>query len=136
MKLIKIYLAVVTVLLIIGLGFGVYAWYTIQTLSSKAGVPVDGVPRASIPEKVSSESPQNAESTTITEPVIIQTADLSESQKKLLEAFGFGGSTFTITPDMVRCAENAVGKVRLEEILGGSAPSPLESITLFSCFKG
>jgi|CXWL01.1.fsa_nt_gi flagellar basal body-associated protein FliL len=36
MRLIKIYLGIVITLLIVGLGFGVYVWYTIQSIAKEA----------------------------------------------------------------------------------------------------
>ena len=36
MRLIKIYLGIVIVLLIVGLGCGVYVWYTIQSIAKEA----------------------------------------------------------------------------------------------------
>lgn len=36
MRLIKIYLGIVVVLLIVGLGCGVYVWYTIQSIAKEA----------------------------------------------------------------------------------------------------
>ena len=130
MKIIKIYLVVVTVLLFIGLGFGVYVWYTLQTLSTKSDTALVEPKDAASTAKDSSD-----EGETVMEPIVVKTADLSDSQQKILESFGFGGETFTVTSAMISCAENAVGKARLQEILDGAAPTPLESIKLLPCFK-
>lgn len=132
MKIIKIYLAVVTFLLIVGLGFGVYAWYTIQNLSTAAGnAPL----QKEVPSTPQSETASQAEVPT-KEPVVVKTADLTPTQQNMLKTFGIKGDTLTITSEMIVCAEEAVGsKVRLDEILAGAAPNPLEAMKLLPCFK-
>jgi hypothetical protein len=136
MKLIKIYLAIVTVLLIVGLGFGVYVWYTVQKISLQAGNAAVEVQEQSVKAEKSGEStiPGAAVSPSVA-PVTVKTTDLTASQQQILKSFGFNADTFTITPAMVTCAEDSVGKVRLDEILKGAAPTPFESIKLLPCFK-
>lgn len=135
MKAIKIYLAIMTTLLIIAIGVGVYVWYMIQH-----------VPSGTMSEKVPSETRQAKEKTSIqtesltpreksAEPIIIQTSTLSETQQKMLTTLGYTQDNVTITPAMISCAEDSVGKERLNEIIKGSAPSPLESVRLLPCFK-
>ena len=70
-----------------------------------------------------------------TEPIIINTTTLSETQQSILKTFGHNSQTLIITPAMVVCAQDSVGKERLDEIMKGSAPSPLESVKLLACFK-
>lgn len=69
---------------------------------------------------------------------VVSTIDIStlpESQQKAIRTFGFEGSNVVVTNDMVLCAEDAVGKDRFDEIIGGIAPTPLESLQLLPCFK-
>ena len=135
MRAIKIYLVIVTVLLIGAIGLGVYVWYMIQQTptgggnSIKADIPSQG--KVSADNEVS-VSPNTTE---VVEPVVIQTSDLTETQQKMLETMGYTQESFTITPAMITCAENAVGKTRLGEIMNGAAPGPLESAKLLPCFK-
>lgn len=135
MRTIKIYLAIVTTLLIVAIGVGVYVWYMIQH-----------VPSGAVSEKVSTEIKQVDENTsaqagTVTpqeesaEPIILKTSTLSETQQKMLTTLGYTQDNITITPAMIACAEDSVGKERLNEIIQGSAPSPLESVQLLPCFK-
>lgn len=132
-KSIKIYLIIVTVLLVVALGFGVYVWYTLQKLNVQVQ---DIVPNASQKELPKSDTPTKTTSTqTVTKPITVETKTLTETQQKTLKTFGYNKDTFTITPQMVTCAEEAVGKSRLDEIMKGSAPSPLESVKLLPCFK-
>ncbi len=132
MKLIKIYLAVVTALLIIGIGFGMYVWYTVQKLDTEVGgVVVDEV-KNNVPEEVI----KVAEPVVIPkEPVTVKTAELSDTQQNILKTFGFEGESFTVTPSMIVCAEEVLGSARLSEVLGGSSPTTIESMKLLPCFK-
>lgn len=125
-KLMKIYLVVVTVFLLFGVGLGVYVWYTLQEINSAAS----GVNTPS-----ASEEGSKAPTIVLDEPIIVETSNLPASQQKVLDTLGLEGESFTITQSMVTCAEDAVGAVRMQEILGGSAPSPLESLKLLPCMK-
>jgi flagellar basal body-associated protein FliL len=127
MKLIKIYLAVVTVLLLVGIGLGVYAWYTLQKLNT-ATSEVGGVPAGDT-------APAPKPTVILDKPIVIKTSELPASQQKVLDTVGITADSFTITQDMVTCAEGAVGGTRMQEILDGSAPSPLESLKLLPCLK-
>ncbi len=136
MKLIKIYLAIVTVLLIVGLGFGVYVWYTIQHVPSAADIPAfEQKTTASTEENTPETSHTSQNDAETVAPIVIETDTLSETQQGMLESMGYTKDTVTITPTMVACAEDAVGAARLKEITGGAAPSPLESMKLLPCFK-
>ena len=132
MKGIKIYLAVVTVLLVIAIGLGVYVWFTLQTLNTTSPQEVGSVSEKS--EKSTSAQKEVA-TPLISEPITITKQELSPTQQKLLETLGFDEESFTITPSMIVCAENAVGKERFAQIIGGDSPSALESLKLLPCFK-
>ena len=124
MKAIKIYLVVVTVLLVFAIGLGIYVWYKIQTFN--AVTPAPGA---------SQTVQENAQTTTSAPaPITVWADSLTETQKKMLETFGYTQDTFTITPAMIQCAEESVGKTRLDEIVGGGAPTPFESMKLLPCF--
>lgn len=138
MKAIKIYLSIVTVLLVIAIGLGVYVWYVVQDLTT----PVEDVSqeKASMVQTettptTQSEATQDTAIQDTQEPLVIRKSDLPESQQKMLETIGINGETFTITPAMLSCAEKAVGASRLTEIQKGSAPSTMESIKLLPCLK-
>ncbi len=121
MKSIKIYLIIVSCLLIVAIALGIYIWIMLQKINTDTHSLV---------------SPQNeAQSTTShpKEPIVVQTHSLSESQQKILKTFGYTSDTLTITPTMITCAENAVGKTRLDEILKGSTPNAIESVKLLPC---
>ena len=144
MKHIKIYIAVMSVMLLLALGSGVYVWYTVQTVNRD----LDNVYQA-LEEKTAESAPPLSETNSITptepvdavspttteENIEIDVNNLNPEQQAILKTFGFGGETIVITPTMVTCAEAAVGTTRFAEILNGNAPSPLESMRLLPCVK-
>ncbi len=141
MKTIKIFLVVVTVLLVVAVMLGVYVWYSVQKLSSETQGYKDAQEKS---QETSNQGGAKIEEITIVpdsemptneEVIEIHTADLTESQQKTLQAFGLEGDSFLITEDMITCAKDAVGEERYEEILNGAAPSPLESMKLLPCMN-
>lgn len=127
MKGIKIYLGIVTALLVGAIGFGVYIWYTVQTLNTANSTEVKS-PKGS--ERVGTVETENTEA-----PITISKDSLSPTQQKIVESLGYTQDSFTITAEMIVCAKDAVGEVRYDEITSGAAPTPLESIKLLPCFK-
>jgi hypothetical protein len=65
--------------------------------------------------------------------VSIEVNELPEGQQKALSTFGFEGETITISDSQMQCAETAVGKERLVEIIAGDAPGPVEAAKLYGC---
>lgn len=61
--------------------------------------------------------------------------DLTSGQRQLLGALGIDANEFTITPEMVACAEAKVGAARVEEIKNGATPSLIEGAELIACYK-
>lgn len=106
---IKTYLIIVSVMLITALGFGVYVWYLFQTVKVET---VQTEPEKKIEsEKISGNTDNPGESVTVEE------------------------GQLTVTPEVIRCIEDALGKERFDEIVAGSAPGPLESMELLACLK-
>lgn len=131
MKFLKWYLAIVTALLVLALGIGVYVWYMLQSL--ERDITTEGAESAPKEEMTTDEE---AIGTTREEtPITIDAASLTPTQRQILESFGYQGGALTITKAMITCAEQAVGEVRLGQIVNGSAPSPLEALKLIPCFK-
>ena len=126
MKSLKIYLIIVSVLLVIALGFGVYVWYMMQGFWNTSDTVL---------QKQDGSQKSSGTQPTLTEPITIKASDVPVAQRRMLETLGYTQDTFTITPAMVTCAEDALGRPRLAEIFGGSAPTPLESLKLLPCFK-
>lgn len=132
MKSVKVYLIIVSLLLLIALGFAVYVWITLQDLRSQS----EPVPTETATERETASQAASSENTQgVTEPVTIREEQLSPAQKQLLESFGIDTSEITITPEMIACAEAEVGTERFDEILDGATPGPLESLTLLGCFR-
>lgn len=156
MKSLKTYLIVVSLLLVVAIFSGVYVWYRVQQThvqiekigakevilpqsnedqkSNQNGEQTTSSGQKGVPE-VQSEPAQTESTPEVTKPIVVDTAKLPDSQQKILKTFGYDEGTLTITPAMISCAEEAVGKDRLGEIMGGSSPSALESIKILPCFK-
>ncbi|MCF7815823.1 MAG: hypothetical protein K9M10_03605 [Candidatus Pacebacteria bacterium] len=132
MKSLKIYLGIVSVLLVCAIGLGVYVWYIVQSVDKQLGSPTEQM--LPVSGQGSDVSHQDAQ-LEITEPIIVNTSDLSSTQQKVLETVGYSQDTFTITPEMVACAKDALGSERLADIMGGATPSAIESIKLVPCLK-
>lgn len=113
--------------LLIAIGAGVFVWYTVQTLDREThGVTATSTPAAAT---------GTPEAPTVTEPITVKASDLSKTQQKALDAVGLGDASITITPEMVACAEDAIGADRVNDLMGGAAPTPLESVKLLPCLK-
>ncbi len=69
------------------------------------------------------------------EPIPLKDVPLSDTQKSLLDKAGIDTNTFVITPEMVQCAEKAVGKDRLDAIVAGDKPGVLEAVKLAACAR-
>jgi len=123
-------------MLLLALGIGIYIWYKLQVLQSGA-VETNVVPEEGIEEEISTSTHVESQSATkaVTDPIVVSGDRLTNSQKEALEALGFESDSITITPEMIMCAEEKLGRERLDEIVGGSAPGPLESLTLLPCIK-
>lgn len=81
-----------------------------------------------------SSSTESASSTNYqAENITIESDSLSPNQQKTLETLGIEGD-IEITPEMIACAEEKVGKERLDEIINGDTPSFLEGVSLVSCY--
>lgn len=135
----KIYLTVVTALLIVALGFGVYVWYVFQSLKMSSYSQEKPFTQTADTTR-GEESRDGAESVETTppaqpEPKIIPVSSLSEAQRDMLKTFGIDSDTLVISSEMIACAEQAVGEERLTAITNGAAPSPLEAIKMAPCFK-
>jgi len=129
MKGVKVYLIVVTTLLLIALGFGVYVWFKIQTLGTAgSGIGETGSASENIDAVINNASPEPGS-------IVIEKEELTGTQQQALETFGIEADSLTITPTMIDCAEKSLGKARVDQIIGGAAPNPLESLKLLGCIE-
>lgn len=160
MKSLKTYLIVVSFLLLGAVALLIYVWYRVQetqiqleTIDATEVTRPNGVTDSIEPQINTIEVPLDQDMPSaapvptptptstveptpeVTKPIVVDTNTLSDSQQKILKTFGYDEGTLTITPAMISCAEDAVGKERLAEILDGSSPSTMESIKILPCFK-
>lgn len=69
----------------------------------------------------------------VRDPIPLSKLPLNDTQKKLISGLGIDYDTFMITPEMVDCAEGRLGRGRVEELIGGAAPSFSELTSLSKC---
>jgi hypothetical protein len=65
----------------------------------------------------------------------VNTANLTDGQRKMLQALGIDADNITITAEMVACAEAKLGAARIEEIKNGATPSFSEGASLVACYR-
>ncbi len=154
MKAIKIYLIIVSLLLLCALGGVVYVWSLYQGVQDdvKVGMSVSTNGDSNLQNSDSDAPPttmgtpgtemvsegvstSDTESVDQTAPMSIDATTLSQSQRAILETFGFEGDTIVVSDALISCAQEAVGEERFLEIVNGSAPSPLEALVLVPCAK-
>jgi hypothetical protein len=135
MKALKIYLIIVSLLLAVAIGLGIYIWYVLQTIQTEQGTTNPTFTVETV--EVADEEPITLTPgvTQVVEPITIDVTTLNDTQRSMLESFGYSKESITITPAMMTCAKEAVGETRFTEIVNGRAPSPLESLSLLPCFK-
>lgn len=83
---------------------------------------------------VTSAAPE-ASSEALPPAIEIDTATLPAGQQQVLKSLGVEASTVTITPEVVDCAQVAVGTDRLAAITDGDTPSVIESVKLANCYR-
>lgn len=64
----------------------------------------------------------------------VNAANLTDGQRKMLQALGVDTNNITITAEMVACAEAKLGAARIEEIKNGATPSFSEGASLVACY--
>lgn len=94
-----------------------------------------GESQQSQPETVTEPATDLEDSPTTVSGIPLRSLPLDDTQKALLGQFNIDYYTFVITPDMITCAKSGIGESRFDEIVAGSAPGFLESLTLFNCTR-
>jgi|AntAceMinimDraft_13_1070369.scaffolds.fasta_scaffold04257_7 micrococcal nuclease len=70
------------------------------------------------------------------EPVaLVDVSRLSAGQQQLLETLGIDATAFTITQQMITCAEAAVGADRVAAVTAGGLPTFMEGVRLVGCYR-
>jgi hypothetical protein len=93
-------------------------------------------PQSELPTQTAPSSQASTPSATKNEVLdkVVDVARLTPNQKKMLESFGIDTTSLTVTAQMISCAQEKLGKTRLEEIMAGATPSFLEGASLFGCY--
>ncbi len=123
-------------------GCGFYVGYYVHSFTSlQSGAPQTTdttVPHLATSTAALDGVPQTATTSgekNITAPVVIDTASLSDSQKALLSTLGIDAEKVTVTPAMIACAYKTLGEGRVEEIIAGSKPGPVEVVRVLPCMQ-
>jgi hypothetical protein len=120
-----------------------YVWGLYQGVHEGAEKTVD-IPqeesKSATPEAVPESVPEENQVTQLiseepSEPITIDVGTLSDSQRAILETFGFSSDEITVSDALIQCAKNAVGETRFLEIINGAAPTPFEALALVPCAK-
>lgn len=141
-KAVYIYLVTASIFLCIALGLAIYVWHTLQQLGSEStNVPLT---ESEVRTEASSEDDTTRATSAVKdsdntnaaeESIVIEKSTLTEGQQQALQTLGVEGDQLVITESMISCAKEALGEERYAEILGGSTPGPLESLSLLGCMR-
>ncbi|MFT7507272.1 MAG: hypothetical protein ACI92I_000415 [Acidimicrobiales bacterium] len=132
MSKIKIFLLVVFILLIVAIGASGYVWFKLQNVGGAVPASEQVEETTALKVRVKPEATPVANSIP-DEGLKVDTSAISDEQKAAAEKIGIDLDTTTITPEMVSCAELKLGSSRIEELLNGSTPSALESVSIIGC---
>lgn len=101
------------------------------------GIPADIIRDSQVDANVTpNESDSQASENTNTEGgATVDTNNLTDGQRNMIEAMGIDADSVTITPEMIACAEAKLGAARLEEIKNGATPSFTEGASLVACYR-
>lgn len=121
----------------IGVGFWLGNMYTygevLDLLESSDGNPNAVTNETPSPKNGSVSKEDAAVRPSIEGGVTISTAALSDTQRALLSKLGISGETIVITPQMIACAEGKLGEQRIDEIVAGAEPTPIELVQVAPC---
>ena len=149
MRILKIFVGTLFILI---LGAVLGLWYVWAQLTRDSNTP-QPVPTAQIdppslqidagpdddtppePEPTVPEDTPGALTDAAPEALSVSPDQLTPEQRTLAEKFGIDPAAVTITPGMIRCAEDALGSERLAEITAGDTPGPLEALRILPCIN-
>ena len=117
---------------LIGVAIG-YAMWGSGGMSENASFRSEPIPTEV--EQPESTEPTSEQEVTTEGEMVIEASAMSPEQQALLRSFGIDPEGVTITAEMIACAETALGKERLDTILGGAAPTFFESAKLVGCYQ-
>lgn len=103
-----------------------------ESLDARKNIPESGSQKENS-TSTSTSATKNTPETTIKAPIAIPTSQLTDSQKALLSTLGVDVNSFVVTPEMVACAENALGASRVAAIVAGSKPTAVEILKVAPC---
>lgn len=84
-------------------------------------------------DSTAEEGGAHASTSSVKEGTPLPKGALTEEQRSLAESLGIDVDSFVITETMIRCVEEKLGTERLDEIMAGASPSPLEAMRMLPC---
>ena len=135
MKSLKLFIIVGLAFMLGATGAAGAVWYLVQDALPTTDTKEKSEEMIEIQEIITQQETQNGSiADSIPEEGIALPANaLSEEQKAIAESVGIDVDSFMITTEMIECAEEKIGTVRLQEIMDGASPSFLESAKLAPC---
>jgi len=141
MKSLKLFIIVGLAFMLGATGAAGAVWYLVQDALPTTDTKEKSEEMIEIQEIITQQETQETQETqngsiadSIPEEGIALPANaLSEEQKAIAESVGIDVDSFMITTEMIECAEEKIGTVRLQEIMDGASPSFLESAKLAPC---
>ncbi|MCA9354534.1 MAG: hypothetical protein KC877_03380 [Candidatus Kaiserbacteria bacterium] len=103
-------------------------WYVLQNIPQ----PAAGSAQTNETTSADTEGVASSDATT---GIPLRDLALSDAQLSVLDKVGIDVDTFVITPAMQSCAAETLGSARFSEVLGGAAPSVLETTRLLPCLR-
>ena len=132
---------ILTLIVLVGIGVFVGNYFSLDRFTSSDEVVMNESETASTTENIEevdnviTEDADADESTETSEGSVLNSDVLNPEQKDLLESFGIDTEGIVVTKEMISCAEEKLGKKRIEEIYSGALPTFFEGINLLPCYK-
>ena len=121
------------IITLVGLAFYIYKQnpFNIQACLISSMLNASSI----IDNKIGDSQPNTATGAVETAPAQFDHPFLSPNQEAMLENAGIdvGALPTTLSPEMKACGINALGEDRINEIINGAAPSPLDLLRVKSC---
>ena len=121
------------IITLVGLAFYIYKQnpFNIQACLISSMLNASSI----IDNKIGDSQPNTATEAVETAPAQFDHPFLSPNQEAMLENAGIDVSALptTLSPEMKACGINALGEDRINKIINGAAPSPLDLLRVKSC---
>ncbi len=108
--------------------------FMIGRMTSSSGTAFTGNSNDTVDEVSQSDSKQDTLEGAGEGGTTIDSSNMTDGQRNLMNALGLDPNNVTITSEMIVCAEEKLGASRVEEIKNGATPSFTEGASLVTCY--